>query len=110
MTQVTPYQHPSYFVLVVITRGIFDDLKETVQALIFASRAPISVVFVGIDPALSNSCSSEEFSATSPVGCDELERMATAGTRLNYHGRKPERDCFQVFKQNFLNKKLIKNF
>jgi hypothetical protein len=35
-------------VLIVITRGVFDDIKETVQALIFASRAPISVVFVGL--------------------------------------------------------------
>lgn len=74
--------------MVVITRGVFDDLKETVQALIFASRAPISIIFVGIDsfPDENNT------SATS----GELERMATAGTRLNYHGRKPERDCFQV--------------
>jgi hypothetical protein len=26
----------------------------------------------------------------------ELERLGTAGTRLNFHGRKPERDCTQV--------------
>ncbi|KAI1732690.1 copine domain-containing protein [Ditylenchus destructor] len=79
---------PSYFVLVVITRGIFDDLKETVQSIIFASRAPISVVFVGIGESTGES---------NQGACDlgELERLATAGTRLNYHGRKPERDCVQ---------------
>ncbi|CAD5226669.1 unnamed protein product [Bursaphelenchus xylophilus] len=68
-----------YHILVLITRGIFDDIKETVQALIFASRAPISVVFVGIGE----------------LDLSELERLGTAGTRLNYHGRKPERDCMQ---------------
>lgn len=41
----------AYYVLVVITRGVFDDLKETVQALIFASRAPISVIFVDVGGA-----------------------------------------------------------
>lgn len=69
-----------YFVLALITRGIFDDIKETVQAIIFASRAPISVIFIGVG---ENDLS-------------ELERLGTAGTRLNYHGRKPERDCSQV--------------
>ncbi|KAI6224737.1 Copine family protein 5 [Aphelenchoides besseyi] len=68
-----------YYVLVVITRGCFDDIKETVQALIFASRAPISVVFVGVGE----------------MDLLELQRLGTAGTRLNYHGRKPERDCGQ---------------
>ncbi|KAL3087153.1 hypothetical protein niasHS_005392 [Heterodera schachtii] len=75
------YKPPNYFVLVIITRGIFDDLKETVQSLIFASRAPLSIVFVGIGE--------DEQQLT------ELERLATAGTRLNFHGRKPERDCTQ---------------
>jgi hypothetical protein len=27
----TDYNPPAYFVLVLITRGVFDDLKETVQ-------------------------------------------------------------------------------
>uniref|UniRef100_A0AC34Q9M0 Copine C-terminal domain-containing protein n=1 Tax=Panagrolaimus sp. JU765 TaxID=591449 RepID=A0AC34Q9M0_9BILA len=70
---------PNYHVLVVITRGVFDDLKETIQSIIFASRAPISIVFVGIN--------------NNDLG--DLERLATAGTRLTYHGRKPERDCVQ---------------
>uniref|UniRef100_A0A183BU42 Copine domain-containing protein n=1 Tax=Globodera pallida TaxID=36090 RepID=A0A183BU42_GLOPA len=72
---------PNYFVLVIVTRGIFDDLKETVQSLIFASRAPLSIVFVGIGEDEQH--------------LGELERLATAGTRLNFHGRKPERDYTQ---------------
>ncbi|KAF7635787.1 Copine domain-containing protein [Meloidogyne graminicola] len=80
---ITDYNLPNYFILVIITRGVFDDLKETVQAIIFASRSPVSIIFVEI----SNDQKNEEIS--------ELERLATAGTRLNFHGRKPERDCTQ---------------
>ncbi|KAL7078152.1 hypothetical protein ACQ4LE_002324 [Meloidogyne hapla] len=80
---IADYNAPNYFVLVIITRGVFDDLKETIQAIIFASRSPISIIFVEI----CNDQKREEII--------ELERLATAGTRLNYHGRKPERDCTQ---------------
>ncbi|CAP32472.1 Protein CBR-CPNA-4 [Caenorhabditis briggsae] len=37
---------PNYYVLFIITRGSIEDLKETVQAAIFASKAPISIVFI----------------------------------------------------------------
>lgn len=77
----TDYNPPAYFVLVLITRGVFDDLKETVQAIIFASRAPVSIIFVGIGEDVNELA--------------ELERLATAGKQLNFHGRKPERDCTQ---------------
>uniref|UniRef100_A0A1I7UIL1 Copine domain-containing protein n=2 Tax=Caenorhabditis tropicalis TaxID=1561998 RepID=A0A1I7UIL1_9PELO len=70
---------PSYFVLFVITRGCIEDLKETVQAAIFASKAPVSIVFVGIG------CE----------GLDEIERMGNAGKRLEFQGRKSERDNLQ---------------
>lgn len=70
---------PSYYVLFIITRGSIEDLKETVQAAIFASKAPISIVFVGVG------CE----------GLDEIERMGNAGKRLEYQGRKSERDNLQ---------------
>ncbi|KAF1756201.1 hypothetical protein GCK72_012654 [Caenorhabditis remanei] len=70
---------PSYFVLFVITRGSIEDLKETVQAAIFASKAPISIVFIGVG------CE----------GLDEIERMGNAGKRLEFQGRKSERDNLQ---------------
>ena len=59
-----------YYILCIITRGVFDDIKETVQALIFASRAPISIVFVGVGGG----------------DLSELQRLGSAGIRLNYHG------------------------
>lgn len=115
-------EYPSYFVLVILTRGVFNDLKETVQSIIFASRAPLSIIFAAIGDELnssneistteincnhnlssmingetSNTISTEQNNQSQPV-VGELERMAVAGTRLNYHGRKPERDCVQVNK------------
>ncbi|CAI2352286.1 unnamed protein product [Caenorhabditis sp. 36 PRJEB53466] len=69
----------NYYVLFVVTRGSIDDLKETVQAAIFASKAPISIVFIGVG------CE----------GLDEIERMGNAGKRLEFQGRKSERDNLQ---------------
>uniref|UniRef100_A0A8R1I5W4 Copine domain-containing protein n=1 Tax=Caenorhabditis japonica TaxID=281687 RepID=A0A8R1I5W4_CAEJA len=69
----------NYFVLFVITRGSMEDLKETVQAAIFASKAPISIVFVGVG------CE----------GLEEIERIGSAGKRLEFQGRKSERDNLQ---------------
>lgn len=69
------------------------------QALIFASKAPISVVFVGVGRG----------------DLSELERLGKAGTRLAFQGRKIDRDILQVlllysnsFKQ-FVNLTLIRN-
>ncbi|TMS39696.1 hypothetical protein L596_006180 [Steinernema carpocapsae] len=75
---------PQYYVLTIITRGCIRDLKETVQAIIFASRAPISIIFVGIGGG--------SFS--------ELERLGAAGSRLAFQGRKAERDVVQFASVN----------
>ncbi|KAK6751146.1 hypothetical protein RB195_002862 [Necator americanus] len=70
---------PQYNILNIITRGAVDDIKETVQAAIFASKTPISIVFTGIgDRHLS-----------------EIERLGVGGRRLTYHGRKSDRDNLQ---------------
>ncbi|CAB3405964.1 unnamed protein product [Caenorhabditis bovis] len=69
----------SYFVLFIITRGAVDDLKETVQAAIYSSKVPISIVFIGVGVD----------------GLDEVDRIGSAGKRLEYQGRKSERDNLQ---------------
>uniref|UniRef100_A0A0N5AJF1 Copine domain-containing protein n=1 Tax=Syphacia muris TaxID=451379 RepID=A0A0N5AJF1_9BILA len=80
--------YPQYFIVLILTRGFIDDLKETVQAIIFGSRAPISIVFVGIgDGDLS-----------------ELERLGMAGCRLIYQNRRIDRDMMQ-----FINQTSIRN-
>ncbi|EYB94417.1 hypothetical protein Y032_0172g382 [Ancylostoma ceylanicum] len=70
---------PQYFILNIITRGAIDDVKETVQAAIFASKTPISIVFTGIGDR----------------NLDEVERLGVGGKRLTYHGRKSDRDNLQ---------------
>ncbi|VDN59340.1 unnamed protein product [Dracunculus medinensis] len=70
---------PQYFVLIIITPGSVDDLRETIQAIIFASKAPLSIVFVGIG--------NNDFS--------EIEKLGFSGSRLAYQGRKVERDMLQ---------------
>ncbi len=55
-TSIAAGGRPSYYVLVIVTRGVFDDLKETVQAVIFASRAPISVFHNAIHPMIVGLC------------------------------------------------------
>ncbi|KAK0399287.1 hypothetical protein QR680_002974 [Steinernema hermaphroditum] len=70
---------PQYYVLTIITKGCIKDLKETIQAIIFASRAPISVLFVGV--------------GNGPFS--DLERLGSAGSRLAFQGRKAERDVVQ---------------
>lgn len=64
------------------------------QSLIFASRAPISVVFVGLLVNIVNLGLS--YLGVGEMDFSELERLGAAGMRLNYHGRKPERDCVKV--------------
>jgi len=41
----------SYSVLLILTDGIINDMQQTVDALVAASGAPLSVVIVGIGPA-----------------------------------------------------------
>ncbi|GMR48148.1 hypothetical protein PMAYCL1PPCAC_18343, partial [Pristionchus mayeri] len=65
-----------YFILVIVTRGAIDDLKEVVQAVIFASKAPISILFVGMGERKK----------------DELDRLGRGGTRISYQGRRVTRD------------------
>ncbi|KHJ84759.1 Copine [Oesophagostomum dentatum] len=75
----TDASKPQYYILNIITRGAIDDVKETVQAAIFASKAPISIVFTGIGDR----------------NLDEIERLGVGGKRLTYHGRKSDRDNLQ---------------
>uniref|UniRef100_A0A7I4YPB0 Copine domain-containing protein n=1 Tax=Haemonchus contortus TaxID=6289 RepID=A0A7I4YPB0_HAECO len=67
---------PQYHILNIITRGAIDDVRETVQAAIFSSKTPISVIFTGIGDR----------------NLDEVERLGAGGKRLIFHGRKTDRD------------------
>uniref|UniRef100_A0A915BFQ0 Copine C-terminal domain-containing protein n=1 Tax=Parascaris univalens TaxID=6257 RepID=A0A915BFQ0_PARUN len=70
---------PQYFILAIITRGAIDDLREAIQAIIFASRSPLSIIFIGVGEN----------------NFIELERLGFSGARLSYHGRRADRDLLQ---------------
>ncbi|KJH41437.1 Copine [Dictyocaulus viviparus] len=67
---------PQYCIINIITRGAIADIKETVQAAIFASKLPVSIIFTGIGDQNLN----------------EIDRLGSNGGRLSFHGRKSERD------------------
>jgi len=41
----------NYFVLLIITDGIITDMAETVQAIVHASRLPMSIIIIGVGDA-----------------------------------------------------------
>uniref|UniRef100_A0A1I7W0S7 Copine domain-containing protein n=1 Tax=Loa loa TaxID=7209 RepID=A0A1I7W0S7_LOALO len=70
-------QYP-YFVLAIISKGKINDIRETVQATIFASKAPLSIIFIATED-----------------DCEEMERLGLSGGRISYQNRRAERDMLQ---------------
>uniref|UniRef100_A0A914UHH3 C2 domain-containing protein n=1 Tax=Plectus sambesii TaxID=2011161 RepID=A0A914UHH3_9BILA len=75
-----------YFVLTIFTRGVIEDLKDTVSAVVYASKLPISIVFVGIGDN----------------NFDDITRLAFAGKHLAVEGRQAERDIVEFVELNQL--------
>uniref|UniRef100_A0A0R3S2L4 Copine domain-containing protein n=1 Tax=Elaeophora elaphi TaxID=1147741 RepID=A0A0R3S2L4_9BILA len=67
-----------YFVLAIISKGKINDIRETVQATIFASRAPLSIIFIATED-----------------DCAEMERLGLSAGRISYQNRRAERDMLQ---------------
>eukprot|EP00004_Rigifila_ramosa_P020703 TRINITY_DN540_c0_g1_i1.p1 TRINITY_DN540_c0_g1~~TRINITY_DN540_c0_g1_i1.p1 ORF type:complete len:566 (-),score=171.68 TRINITY_DN540_c0_g1_i1:15-1691(-) len=42
---------PRYYVLLIITDGEINDMYETIEAIVYASRLPMSIIIVGVGPA-----------------------------------------------------------
>lgn len=53
----------SYFVLLLLTDGVLSDMSDTIDALVRASRLPLSVIIVGVGQA--------DFSDMNALDCDE---------------------------------------
>ncbi|KAJ3676196.1 hypothetical protein LUZ60_003608 [Juncus effusus] len=49
--QSLSYSQNKYFVLLIITDGVINDLKETKDAIVKASDLPLSILIVGVGPA-----------------------------------------------------------
>ncbi|VIO87462.1 Uncharacterized protein BM_BM7119 [Brugia malayi] len=67
-----------YFVLAIISKGKINDIRETVQATIFASKAPLSIIFIATEG-----------------DCSEMERLGLSAGRISYQNRRAQRDMLQ---------------
>ncbi|XP_062612152.1 copine-8-like [Saccostrea cucullata] len=78
-----------YFVLLIITDGVITDMQQTQQAIVNASRLPMSIIIVGVGDA--------DFTAMNILDGDDV--------RLSYNGVYAERDIVQFVPFNdFLNR------
>ncbi|XP_078340073.1 copine-8-like isoform X1 [Crassostrea virginica] len=78
-----------YFVLLIITDGIITDMQQTQQAIVNASRLPMSIIIVGVGDA--------DFTAMNILDGDDV--------RVSYNGVNAERDIVQFVPFNdFLNR------
>eukprot|EP00105_Crassostrea_gigas_P018815 XP_011437036.1 PREDICTED: copine-8 isoform X2 [Crassostrea gigas] len=73
-----------YFVLLIITDGIITDMQQTQQAIVNASRLPMSIIIVGVGDA--------DFTAMDILDGDDV--------RLSYNGVYAERDIVQFVPYN----------
>lgn len=73
-----------YFILLIITDGIISDMHQTKNAIIDASKLPISIIIVGVGSA--------DFAAMDELDSDDI--------RLSVNGRYAERDIVQFVPLN----------
>ncbi|KAH9425744.1 Copine-9 [Dermatophagoides pteronyssinus] len=73
-----------YFILLIITDGIISDMHQTKNAIIDASKLPISIIIVGVGNA--------DFAAMDELDSDDI--------RLSVNGRYAERDIVQFVPLN----------
>lgn len=73
-----------YFVLLIITDGVIADRKQTINAIIDASKYPISIIIVGVGDA--------DF--------DDMDELDSDDVSLSINGRTAERDIVQFVPLN----------
>lgn len=73
-----------YFILLIITDGIISDMHQTKNAIVAASRLPLSIIIVGVGNA--------NFTAMDELDLDDI--------RLSIDGRYAERDIVQFVPLN----------
>jgi hypothetical protein len=78
-------ENQQYTVMLIITDGVIDDMRETKQALIAACEAPMSTLIIGVGP--------EDFSQMRELDGDH-------GKLLEVSGRKATRDICQFVDVN----------
>lgn len=73
-----------YFVLLIVTDGIISDMTQTKQAIVEASKSPLSIIICGVGDA--------EFTAMNELDSDDVVLMAD--------GKAAERDIVQFVPMN----------
>lgn len=73
-----------YFVLLIVTNGLIADRKQTINAIIDASKLPISIIIVGVGDA--------DF--------DDMDELDSDDAHLSINGRTAERDIVQFVPLN----------
>ena len=88
---VQSYQETrTYTILLIITDGIINDMRDTIDAIVAASRLPLSIIIIGVGNA--------DFAAMDELDADEVPLVSTTG-------RKMERDLVQFVPfRDFVNK------
>ena len=64
----------TYTILMILTDGIINDMRETVDAIVAATDAPLSIIIVGVGNA--------DFSAMDELDADEVPLVASNGVRM----------------------------
>ena len=83
-------QTRTYTILLIITDGIINDMRDTVDAIVAASRLPLSIIIVGVGNA--------DFSAMDELDADDVPLVSSSGYQM-------ERDLVQFVPFNqFANK------
>ncbi|KAH0785593.1 Copine family protein [Histomonas meleagridis] len=64
----------TYTILMIITDGIINDMQETIDAIVQATDAPLSIIIVGVGNA--------DFSAMDQLDADEVPLVSSGGIRM----------------------------
>ncbi|KAH0785411.1 Copine family protein [Histomonas meleagridis] len=64
----------TYTILMILTDGIINDMQETINAIVEATDAPLSIIIVGVGNA--------NFSAMDQLDADEVPLVSSTGVRM----------------------------
>lgn len=65
----------TYTILLILTDGVINDMKETIDTIVMASDTPLSIIIVGIG--------NEDFSAMEKLDGDQNKLISSSGIKCN---------------------------
>ena len=64
----------AYTILMILTDGVINDMRETIDAIVAATDAPLSIIIVGVGNA--------DFAAMDELDADEVPLVSSTGVRM----------------------------